>query len=153
MLEADLQQFHPLVQYLPIDAEEDDSRSDSPLLASTSDQTNANMRLTTEKVRRQSDEQECPDLETANDSYATPDDYSQSERDLLLLQAFKHEALRRRAPIIWLPEDELGITADEINHMPAGLNATMMGARLSADGKVTYEGNPPDYIPSDDVLL
>lgn len=80
---------------------------------------------------------------------------SEARYNSLLVEAFKHEALRRREPIIWLPEDDLGIAADEIGRMPKEVKASMLGARLSDHGRAHYEPtcSPPDYVRSDDALL
>jgi calcium permeable stress-gated cation channel len=75
-------------------------------------------------------------------------------RDLTLEErtaiAFQHEALRARPPILWVPEDELGIAQDEIYHTKReGGNEIQMsseGATLDNKGKISWLGNPPDYF-------
>jgi len=72
----------------------------------------------------------------------------------LTAMAFQHVALRSRPPILWIPEDELGIAKDEIRRtkIECGkeIAISCRGAKLTEKGKVVYEGNPPDYfyIPS-----
>lgn len=80
---------------------------------------------------------------------------SKHEHDALLLDAFKHEALRRRPPIIWLPADDLGIAEDEIKNMPEHVYGSTRGATLNAKGNAQYASgfSPPDYVRSDDILL
>jgi len=68
----------------------------------------------------------------------------------LTAMAFEHAALRSRPPILWIPEDELGIAKDEIRRtkIECGkeIAITCRGARLTEKGKIVYEGNPPDYF-------
>ena len=83
------------------------------------------------------------------------DNSSCSSKDELLLDAFKHEALRRRAPLIWLPRDELGIALDEIAHMPENVHADCANATLTSKGSVKIEQGCvlPDYVQADNILL
>lgn len=64
--------------------------------------------------------------------------------------AFQHEALRARPPILWIPEDELGIARDEIHHtkLESGdeIQITCVGAKLDENGKILWSKNPPDYV-------
>jgi calcium permeable stress-gated cation channel len=64
--------------------------------------------------------------------------------------AFQHSALRARPPIVWIPEDELGIARDEIEHtkMEYGdeIEISCDGATLDSQGKIQWFGNPPDYV-------
>ena len=64
--------------------------------------------------------------------------------------AFQHEALRARPPILWIPEDELGIAQDEIYHTKREggdeIQMSSEGATLDAKGKISWLGNPPDYV-------
>jgi hypothetical protein len=64
--------------------------------------------------------------------------------------AFQHEALRARPPILWVPEDELGIARDEIQHTKAEcgdeIQMTCAGAVLDSKGKIIWSKNPPDYF-------
>ena len=64
--------------------------------------------------------------------------------------AFQHEALRARPPILWVPEDELGIARDEIQHTKAEcgdeIQMTCAGAVLDNKGKIVWSKNPPDYF-------
>jgi calcium permeable stress-gated cation channel len=66
--------------------------------------------------------------------------------------AFQHEALRARPPILWIPDDELGIARDEIYHtnLECGDEIAMSceGATLDGKGKIVWLGNPPDYTPT-----
>jgi calcium permeable stress-gated cation channel len=74
--------------------------------------------------------------------------------DELTAIAFEHAAMRSRPPILWIPEDELGIAKDEIRRTKVEcgkeVSITCRGAKLTEKGKIVFEGNPPDYfhIPS-----
>jgi hypothetical protein len=69
--------------------------------------------------------------------------------------AFQHEALRARPPILWIPDDELGIAKDEIYHTrkEAGgeIQMSCEGATLDSKGKIMWLGNPPDYVESQSI--
>ena len=71
-------------------------------------------------------------------------------REELTAIAFQHEALRARPPILWLPEDELGIARDEIHHtkLECGeeIQIACEGAKLDSKGKIIWLQNPPDYV-------
>ena len=71
-------------------------------------------------------------------------------REELTAIAFQHEALRARPPILWLPDDELGIARDEIRHtkLECGkeIEITCKGATLDNKGKIVCSQNPPDYV-------
>ncbi|CCG84511.1 protein of unknown function [Taphrina deformans PYCC 5710] len=153
--------FHPLVNYLPLDSEVDDhgSNESSPLVSRTvtSDDQGLIYRPAGKEraMNRQSrDDEDLEDVSSAT-AHMPTELISQTDRDKLLLEAFKHEALRRRTPIIWLPEDDLGIAADEVKHMPPEVQASTVGARLNAKGVAEYVSgySPPDYVRSDDMLL
>jgi hypothetical protein len=64
--------------------------------------------------------------------------------------AFQHEAIRARPPILWIPEDELGIAKDEIYHTREEcgreIQITCAGAVLNDKGKIIWSKNPPDYV-------
>ena len=64
--------------------------------------------------------------------------------------AFTHEALRARPPIIWIPDDELGIAKDEIYRTKAECGDKIVmsceGAILDDKGKIQWLKNPPDYV-------
>ncbi|KAF3484285.1 uncharacterized protein GIQ15_03609 [Arthroderma uncinatum] len=42
------------------------------------------------------------------------EDLTPDERNLLVQRAFRHEALRARRPAIWIPQDNIGVSYDEI---------------------------------------
>jgi hypothetical protein len=69
--------------------------------------------------------------------------------------AFSHEALRARPPVIWIPEDELGIARDEIYHTKLesddGIAISSEGAKLNDKFKIEWTANPPDYIYIDTI--
>lgn len=68
----------------------------------------------------------------------------------LVAIAFQHEALRSRPPILWIPNDELGIAQDEIDHTKRECGEevaiTSDGATMDSKGKIVWEGKPPDYV-------
>ncbi|GAO52607.1 hypothetical protein G7K_6680-t1 [Saitoella complicata NRRL Y-17804] len=74
---------------------------------------------------------------------------SPSERSALLDRAFTHAALRAREPIVWIPKDELGIAGDEIERTRREYEGLVkiedQGAWIGGDGKVRWEGKPPDW--------
>jgi hypothetical protein len=68
----------------------------------------------------------------------------------LVAIAFQHEALRARPPILWIPNDQLGIAEDEIAHtkLECGkeVEITCEGATMDSKGRIVWEGKPPDYV-------
>lgn len=148
------QKFHPLVHFLPLDHSDiTDSSNDTEGLLESKASTTSYVN-TTDLTKRSSHTQNSDDQADA-ESESKPTKYDEARYNSLLVEAFKHEALRRREPIIWLPEDDLGIAADEIDRMPEEVKASMLGARLSKNGRAHYEPtcSPPDYVRSDDALL
>lgn len=149
-------QFHPLVTHLPLDRSLSAADDTVPLLTEetrTSRQITPNAQKTREELCTYRE-----DLEGKVDQdgiATTPTTLDDHERDALVLEAFKHEALRRRTPIIWLPEDALGIAADEVRNMPANVPASTRGAILNERGvaEYGYGCDPPDYVRHDDTLL
>lgn len=150
--------FHPLVHYLPLDQGQkirDLNENSTDLECPSKSEwpsSPAAQGASSPMEDRCSTEQDESELETQESSAMAPE-YSTADREALLLTAFKHEALRRRMPIIWLPEDDLGIAKDEISRMPATVPASCVGAKLGKDGKVVYETDPPDFVRSDYALL
>ena len=71
-------------------------------------------------------------------------------RDELTALAFQHEAVRARPPILWIPDDQLGIAKDEIYHTEketkGEVQMTTVGASLDTKGKIVWLDNPPDYV-------
>ncbi|SCO54602.1 related to PHM7-similarity to A.thaliana hyp1 protein [Fusarium fujikuroi] len=68
--------------------------------------------------------------------------------------SFQHGALRRREPIVWIPQDDLGIAEDEIRQtreFSSNIQIESFGAALDAMANVTYSRNPPDFSPSNDA--
>lgn len=104
-------------------------------------------------LEREKAADDASDLENPRSDMLTQDHISHNHREALLLEAYKHEALRRRRPIIWIPQDSLGIAASEIANMPQYVEASFEGARLNDKGTAEFFGNPPDYVRSDDILL
>jgi len=84
------------------------------------------------------------------------EDISPEERDYLVDQAFTHEALRAKKPIIWIPQDDLGIAADEIDSIEEKYPNILIssdGATLNSRGKVIFVGRPPDYDSKSKIAL
>ena len=96
--------------------------------------------------RHAKDEEEDENVDT---SLARKFAYELTHEELTAL-AFQHEALRARPPILWIPEDELGIAKDEIRHtkLESGgeIEITSRGAKLDDKGKIVWLQNPPDYV-------
>ena len=86
----------------------------------------------------------------------TLEDLTPDERDALVRQAFTHQALRARRPIIWLPRDTLGISDDEIRRTRAlsdYLGVSNDGTALDAKGRVVFRKSPPDFEEGDLIDL
>lgn len=84
------------------------------------------------------------------------EDLSPDERNLLVRYAFQHSALRARRPVVWFPEDVLGVSDDEIRRGKAAspyLALSNQGSGLDGKGKVTFERSPPDFSNVDLIAL
>ncbi|KAK9236754.1 hypothetical protein V1525DRAFT_362281 [Lipomyces kononenkoae] len=84
------------------------------------------------------------------------EDLSVEERDFLVNRAFRHEALRAKKPIIWIPQDDLGVAADEIRATRESYENVLISsdnAALNARGKVIFGGRPPDYDIKSKIAL
>lgn len=89
------------------------------------------------------------DDENVDTSFARKLAHELTHEELIAI-AFQHEALRARPPVLWLPEDELGIARDEIHHtkLECGeeIQITCEGATLDSKGNIIWQQNPPDYV-------
>jgi calcium permeable stress-gated cation channel len=96
--------------------------------------------------RHENDEDEDNNVDT---SLARKFAYELTHEELTAI-AFQHKALRERPPILWIPEDELGIAEDEIRRtkLESGgeIEMTCKGAKLDNRGKTVWLQNPPDYV-------
>lgn len=62
---------------------------------------------------------------------------------------YHHPALTARVPIIWIPQDPLGISKEEIRDTEAcgDIKITDGGASLDEKNKLGWTQDPPDYAP------
>ncbi|QIW96164.1 hypothetical protein AMS68_001682 [Peltaster fructicola] len=84
------------------------------------------------------------------------EDLTPDERDLLVRYSFQHSALRARRPVVWIPQDDLGISNDEIRRAKMLSNYLPMsnaGTHLTRKGKVVFEKSPPDFSNIDLISL
>ncbi|KAK9471512.1 uncharacterized protein V1510DRAFT_367844 [Dipodascopsis tothii] len=84
------------------------------------------------------------------------EDFSPEQREYLVDRAFKNSALRAKTPVIWIPNDSLGIAEDEIaesSGLYRNIYMSSDGAALDAQGKVVFFGRPPDYDPESKINL
>ncbi|CAF1140991.1 unnamed protein product [Rotaria sp. Silwood1] len=69
--------------------------------------------------------------------------------DNTMENAYMHPVMRDPKPIIWIPQDNLGIAADEVQQTRAsGLDISMStdGARFNEKKNIEIDGAPPDYV-------
>jgi hypothetical protein len=69
--------------------------------------------------------------------------------DNTMENAYMHPAMRDPKPIIWIPQDNLGIAAHEVQRTVASqLNIRMSteGARFNEKMKIEIDSPPPDYM-------
>lgn len=84
------------------------------------------------------------------------EDLTPDERDMLVRIAFQHSALRARQPVLWIPQDDLGISDDEIKRAKRYsqyLPMSNTGTQLDVKGKVVFEKSPPDFSNIDLIAL
>ncbi|ORY87096.1 hypothetical protein BCR37DRAFT_376481 [Protomyces lactucae-debilis] len=140
--------YRPLAEFLPLDLNKDTREiadGEEALLSRSATDTQDGSYDENKETRHDANIAEM-DIESS---------VSREEREVLLLEAFKHEALRRREPVLWIPRDALGVGEEQIEGLPEGVHATLQGAFLDEKGKARYEEGvfPPDYVRSDDFLL
>lgn len=81
---------------------------------------------------------------------------SSEERNSAVNRAFAHEALRNRPPTVWIPNDDTGVSDDEIRQtieLYGEIAISNTGAALDNEARVVYNQNPPDYSQIDAVNL
>lgn len=84
------------------------------------------------------------------------EDLTPDERDALVKNAFKHYALRARAPAVWIPRDDIGISDDEIRRTKEYSQHIWIsneGTALDSQVRVVYGANPPDFSEIDIINL
>jgi calcium permeable stress-gated cation channel len=83
-------------------------------------------------------------------------DLTPDERDKLVRRAFKHSALRARRPVIWIPQDELGVSDDEClrtTRFTKYIWISNQHAALDSKARVVYKKSPPDFDEVDLIEL
>ncbi|QPC78353.1 hypothetical protein HYE68_009105 [Fusarium pseudograminearum] len=84
------------------------------------------------------------------------EDLTPDERDALVRHAFQHEALRARRPTVWIPNDDLGVSEDEIRRTQAYSGHIWIsneGTALDSKVRVVYGRAPPDFSEIDLINL
>ncbi|KAK1988540.1 hypothetical protein LZ30DRAFT_577931 [Colletotrichum cereale] len=84
------------------------------------------------------------------------EDLTPAERDALVKNAFKHYALRARAPAVWIPRDDIGVSDDEIRRTKEyseHIWVSNEGTALDSKVRVVYGANPPDFSEIDIINL
>ncbi|KAL2754310.1 hypothetical protein ACRALDRAFT_1056510 [Sodiomyces alcalophilus JCM 7366] len=84
------------------------------------------------------------------------EDLMPEERNALVRDAFKHHALRARAPSVWIPRDDLGVSDDEVRltmTYTENIHISNEGTALDSKVRVVYGRNPPDFSEVDLIDL
>lgn len=84
------------------------------------------------------------------------EDLTPEERDTLVRRAFLHKALRARRPIIWIPKDDLGVSADEVRRTEAYseyISISDEWTGLDEKVRVVIKRAPPDFSEVDLIEL
>ncbi|OLN88223.1 Uncharacterized protein RSN1-like protein 1 [Colletotrichum chlorophyti] len=84
------------------------------------------------------------------------EDLTPAERDALVKNAFKHYALRARAPAVWIPRDDMGVSDDEVRRTKEYSEHIWIsneGTALDSKVRVVYGANPPDFSEVDIINL
>lgn len=70
-------------------------------------------------------------------------------RGLAGLDSYHHPSVTAPVPVIWIPEDPLGISKEEIRDTQAAgdIKITDGGAALDEKNKMSWSEDPPDYEP------
>ncbi|KTW29166.1 hypothetical protein T552_01123 [Pneumocystis carinii B80] len=144
--------FDPLIKFLPLTSQDQNSNQD--YIHKLFDLYNSNY----EDIDYESSIQDV-----ISDGSKSPSNYvdfntncenlSIQERESIIFSSFQHKALQTKTPIIWLPQDELGIAKDEIERMPSEILVSMEFAKIDNKGKLTFQSNPPDWDPYSNLAL
>ncbi|KAF2717297.1 DUF221-domain-containing protein [Polychaeton citri CBS 116435] len=93
------------------------------------------------------------------------EDLTPEERDLLVRYAFQHSALRARRPTVWIPNDKLKVSDDEIKRAAkmstvtvdgverTNISMSNEGTALDGKNRVVFRKSPPDFQSVDLILL
>jgi hypothetical protein len=97
-----------------------------------------------------------PELALFRDIADEIEDLTPEDRDLLVTRAFQHPAIRAKRPVIWIPQDVLGVSEDEIVRTRKFSEKVWISndyAGLDSKGRVVYGRSPPDFDMRDLVEL
>jgi hypothetical protein len=128
--------FDPLTYYLPVDAEEF-SRLEISISRKFAWAKSA-MRILSAAARID-----------GTDAVSNIDDAVIESYDNTMENAYMHPVMRDPKPIVWIPQDNLGIAADEVQRTIASdLNILMSteGARFNQKANIEINSPPPDYL-------
>lgn len=84
------------------------------------------------------------------------EDLMPEERNALIIESFKHRALRARQPTVWIPHDDMGVSDDEIRltkEYTDNVHISNEGTALDSKVRVVYGRNPPDFSEIDLIDL
>lgn len=79
------------------------------------------------------------------------DSLTYEQNEYISKSAYNHYSLREVQPCIWLPQDDLGISDDQINEIRLNYSHILIsnyGCMLDLDGKISIYNKPPDWTPS-----
>ncbi|KAK8234105.1 hypothetical protein IWZ00DRAFT_463108 [Phyllosticta capitalensis] len=91
------------------------------------------------------------------------EDLTPGERDLLVQRAFHHEALRMMKPAVWIPQDFIKVSDDEVKRSEAlcreqgvpddqNLWVTSEYSAIDAAAKVRFGRPPPDFNTAEEFM-
>jgi calcium permeable stress-gated cation channel len=84
------------------------------------------------------------------------EDLTPDERDQLVQHAFRHEALRAKRPVVWIPRDDIGVSDDEINltrQYSKHIWISNEYVSLDSKGGCIFGRCPPDFSDVDIIQL
>lgn len=84
------------------------------------------------------------------------EDLTPEERDQLVQRAFQHDALRAKRPVIWIPQDDIGVSDDEVYRTQRFSKHVWISNEYQAlDGKcrTIFSRSPPDFSQVDLIQL
>lgn len=95
-----------------------------------------------------------PETYLFTDTQDALEDIEPEARQKIIKRAFQHPATRAIQPAVWIPHDEIGLSADEIQRTSRYTNniwITSKNARLDTKCHVMFKGLPPDWDPFDNM--
>jgi hypothetical protein len=134
--------FDPLTHFLPMDAEMVSKK-----------ETSVSEKAVSKKPAEAETSIAIPNASEPTSSSADAirniNNVTTDSHDNILKNTYLHPAMRNLKPIIWIPQDSLGIAADEIQETETSrlnLCISFKGAHFNDNVDIEIDGPPPEHV-------